>query len=87
MKISGQKIYDAITAIKTKYKTFNNMQIFVSYTEMRGISLNFHLITQVSAKPLPGSLDVSHCFGPDMTNFDIAEYVLQEIEIWLNNKK
>lgn len=85
IRVSRQKIYDSLVEAEKKYKTLNNIIVFVSYTEVEGLKLNYRKeIFALRGCWIDNAYEVTHCLNKK-TRFERAEAIAQEIEIWISN--
>lgn len=84
MTVSRQKIYDAISAAQKKYKTFDEIAVFVSYIPIQGVKLVF-VAKKYRGSMMKEMLDVTYCFRKK-SRFEIADEVAYQTELWLKEK-
>ncbi len=83
LKISKQKIYDSLIAIKEQYHSFDQLVLFVSYTPYIGIRLNVRCEPYVSRSCwMKDTIEVTDCLK-EKDDFDKAESIALTIEMWM----
>ena len=87
VNVSRQKIYNSLLAIQKKYRTFDDLVLFVSYVPYQGIRLNVR-IKQYARRQcwIENAVEVSDCLKKKSL-FEIAEAIATETEIWIKNKE
>ena len=87
VKISKQKIYDSLIAIKKHYHTFEQLVLYVSYTPYIGIRLNVQP-EAYSARTcwMKDTLEVTDCLK-EKDDFDKAESIAFTIDSWIKANK
>lgn len=87
IKISRQKIYDALIEVNNKYGSMKDIVVYVSYTDRQGVRLN--MIPEYYVKRhswLKNTLEVTDCLDKK-TVFDQADAIGLKIELWIKSGK
>lgn len=87
IKISRQKIYDALIEGNKKYDSMRDIVVYVSYTDKQGVRLN--MIPEYYAQRdtwLKNTLEVTDCLNKK-TIFEQADSIGLEIELWIKSGK
>lgn len=87
IKISRQKIYDALIEGHKKYGSMRDIVVYVSYTDRQGVRLNMIPEYYVRRNSwFKNTLEVTDCLSKK-TVFDQADAIGLEIELWIKSGK
>lgn len=87
IRVSRQKIYNALIIIKAQYNSFNNLCVYASYTPYQGLRLYFKPDLYVRRTCwMSDTLELTDCLNKDNL-FEIANSIGLEVELWIKQNK